>query len=88
MDKSRSENLDIDGLGNRQHVDIRKLSEAVSSLKCKTCKQPLSQVGGGRHSVTWFCSRCNIFHETTAGGSELRSYKKEVTQIINLSGDQ
>lgn len=88
MDKSRSENLDIDGLGHRQHVDIRKLSEEVSSLRCSTCKQPLSHVGAGRHSVTWFCSQCNIFRETTAGGSELRSYKKEATQIINLSGDQ
>ena len=88
MDKSRAEDLDIDGLSNRQHVDIRKLTEAVSSLKCPTCKQPQSQVGSGSHSVTWFCSRCNIFHETTVGGSELRSYKKEATQIINLSGDQ
>jgi len=88
MDKSRADDLDIDGLSNRQHVDIRKLPQAVSSLRCSTCKQPLSQVGAGRHSVTWFCSQCNIFHETTVGGSELRSYKKEATQIINLSGDQ
>lgn len=88
MDSSRSQDLDIDGIDRRQHVDIRKLNEVISSLKCSTCEQPLAQVGSRPHSVIWFCSRCDVFRETTAGGSELRSYKKDPTQIINIGGDQ
>ncbi len=88
MDARRSQDLDVEGISRRQHVDIRKLNESVSLLKCPTCAQPLAQVSTQQHSVTWYCSRCAIFHETTVGGSALRSYKKEAHQIINLGGDQ
>lgn len=88
MDERRSQDLDVDGISRRQHVDIGTLNEAVSSLKCSTCEQPLAQAGVKQRSVVWYCSRCDVFHETTVGGSELRSFKKEVNQIINLAGDQ
>ena len=88
MDARRSQDLDVDGISHRQHVDIRKLNEVASSLRCPTCEQPLAQVSANQHSVRWYCSRCDVFRETTVGGSELRSYKKDATQIINLGGDQ
>lgn len=88
MDTRRSQDLDVEGISRRQHIDIRSLKETASSLRCSTCEQPLAQVGTGHRSVTWYCARCDVFRETTAGGSELRVYKKEVNQIINLAGDQ
>jgi len=88
MDGRRSQDLDVDGIGRRQHVDIRNLSEAASSLRCIVCEQPLAQVEAHQHSAVWYCSRCDIFRETTVGGSELRAFKKAAGQIINLAGDQ
>lgn len=88
MDVRRSQDLDVEGIGNRRHVDIRSLKEVAPALKCSTCKQPMTQTGNRQRSVIWYCSRCDVFRETTVAGSELRSFKKEATQIINLDGDQ
>lgn len=88
MDARRSQDLDVEGISHRQHVDIRNLKEVASSLRCPACEQPLAQVGVGHRSVTWYCARCDVFRETTIGGSELRAYKKETNQIINLAGDR
>lgn len=88
MDKRRSQDLDVDGISSRRHIDIRNLKEVVSSLKCPVHEQPLAQVDARQRSIVWYCSLCDVFYETTTGGSELRSFKKEVHQIINLTGDQ
>jgi phage FluMu protein Com len=88
VDTRRSQDLDVEGIGHRQHVDIHSLKETASSLRCPTCEQPLAQVGARHRSVTWYCARCDVFRETTVRGSELRVYKKEANQIINLAGDR
>jgi len=87
MDMRRSQDLDVDGIGHRQHVDIRSLSEVASSLRCPVCERSLVQVDAHQHSTVWYCSQCDIFRETTAGGSKLRTFKKAVNQIVNLEGD-
>jgi ribosomal protein L37AE/L43A len=87
MDTRRSQDLDVDGIGRRQHVDIRNLSEVASSLRCSVCKQPLAQVDTHHHSTVWYCSQCEVFRETTAGGSVLRTFKKDANQVVNLEGD-
>lgn len=88
MEEQRSQGLDVEGISRRVHVDIREVKEAVSSLKCVTCEQPLARVDAGQRSVVWYCSRCDVFHETTTGGAILRTFKKAANQIINLVGDQ
>jgi len=88
MDARRNQDLDIEGIGRRRHVDIHRLNEEAPALKCSTCEQPLVKTDTRPRSVIWYCSRCDVFHETTVGGSELRSFKKEASQIINLAGDQ
>lgn len=72
---------------DRIHIDIGKLRESASSLRCFTCGGPLSQIDSGRHTYTWYCSKCEVFHEATEAGAKLRSFRKEANQIINLGGD-
>lgn len=88
MEEQRSQDLDVEGISRRVHVDIRKVNEEVSSLKCDTCERSMARVNAGQRSVVWYCSRCDVFDETTVGGVSLRTFKKAANQIVNLAGDQ
>lgn len=68
----------------RISVDISKRQELPDSLSCFTCKGPTSQVDTRSNSLIWYCQTCDVFHETTATGVRLRSFRKEGGQIIML----
>lgn len=70
----------------RVAVDISKKQELPDSLDCFTCKEPVAHVDTRPNSLVWYCQACDVFHETTAAGVRLRSFRKENNQIVILQG--
>jgi len=67
-------------------VDISKGQGPVDSLDCFGCEKPVTPVETRPNSVVWYCQACDVFHETTATGVRLRSFRKENNNIIVLQG--
>lgn len=70
----------------RVAVDISKSQKLPDSLDCFTCEGPTACVDTRPNSLIWYCQTCDVFHETTAAGVRLRSFRKERGQIIVLQG--
>lgn len=70
----------------RVAVDISEGRKLPDSLDCFTCGGPATQVDTRSNSLIWHCQACDVFHETTADGVKLRSFRKENNQIIVLPG--
>lgn len=68
----------------REAIDITKKQTALDSLSCFVCKGPTVHVETRQNSLIWYCQACDVFHETTATGVKLRSFRKEESQIVVL----
>ena len=68
----------------RQSVNLKQLGRHEESIVCPTCKGPVSLVENRSVSVVWYCSRCDVYPESTARGVVLRTFKKDQNQVFNL----
>lgn len=69
----------------RVPVDINKLRKPLVELTCFVCGRQTAPVEVRHNSRIWYCSACDVYHETTASGFKLRSFReKEAHRIKNV----
>ena len=67
----------------RVPVDITKLECDVSSPFCPVCNKTLHPDVSKPNTFVWYCSTCDVRHETTPSGVFLRTYKQDGDIIVN-----
>jgi len=69
----------------RTPINLPKIRRVVPGSGCPHCQGTTTQVDVRPNSLIWYCTRCDVYNETTPRGASLRSYRKEADQIINIA---
>jgi len=79
---NRYKSIDIAGNSGSTRQPATAIGSAfITTRKCIKCTDDQIKIDSRSRSIVWYCSKCDVYEETTIEGAHLRHYLQKPTVI-------